>query len=765
MNLLQRIAARFKKVLPPEPKRGLPKDAPISTAKQDILGRTNFASELAEVIANQHTPESLVLALRGGWGSGKSSLKNLIVEVLRARFQEQVKVLEFNPWQLGSDETISRAFFRETAAALGQADQSQKGRYRAYKFREYAKLLTSLSDTMKLAGEKTPGIVGWLSGIGLLTAGAGLLLPGLPVTRVAAVLLMIGGVVAIIAKAVGKLGAESDQGKPLEFVRLDLEEQLQSLPRNLLIIVDDIDRLEPEQIRLVMRLVKANANLPRITYLLLFQRSIVEEALKTLSNGDGRQYLEKIVQASFDVPTVEDARVEAAVLSGLDKLLSGELTLQNGFDQTRWGNVWQGGLRKLFRNLRDVQRFLANLNVHLNLHRGHRFLEINLVDFIAIEALRVFEPDIFAAVSHSKGLLAGGYLRPTTTGSIIAITADLEANRKEVVNDILTQLFPNFGAALGGLHYGSELNTTWIQERRICSQRHFDRYFMLRLPDGEIPESEFRDFLDINEKTKIDEAFEDFAQRGLLPVLLARLDEFNRQLPLENIDALLPALFDIGDAYDDSGGFSLSTPFIATWRTASWYLKSVVDIAQRGQILLKAMGNSAGLAVPNVLIKLEEDCRSKEPFDKREVLTDADLASAKDLFVQKIRSASEKPEDFLINLHFVRLLYAWKKLAGEDEPRDWIAAVVNDPLRLPTLLVAFMSTSTSHTFGDHVTQSTKSFDLAWFKDFADLNQVKVAVGRLNVSALTETETEALAAYYVAFYNENNEHNTDETEGK
>jgi hypothetical protein len=257
MKLFQKIAEWFKRPPPPQPSRGLPTDAPISTAEQDILGRTGFANELAEVIANQQTTESLVLALRGDWGSGKSSLKNLIIGVLQARFREQVRVLEFNPWQWGSDETISRAFFREIAAALGQADHSLRGLRRAYKFREYAKLLTSLSGTLKLAGEKTSSVVGWLSGIGLLTAGAGLVLPGLPVTKVAAALLMIGGVIAIFAKVVGTLGAEKDHGKPLELVRADLEDRLKSLPRNLLVVVDDIDRLEPEQIRLVVRLVKS----------------------------------------------------------------------------------------------------------------------------------------------------------------------------------------------------------------------------------------------------------------------------------------------------------------------------------------------------------------------------------------------------------------------------------------------------------------------------------------------------------------------------
>jgi len=749
MTLLQNITKWFKQS-PPPLSQGLPTDAPILKAEQDILGRTEFANELAEVIASQRTPESLVLALRGDWGSGKSSLKNLIVGVLQARFQKQVKILDFNPWQWGSDETISRAFFEEIAAALGQVDHSLRGRLRAYKFREYAKRLTSLSGTLKLVGEKTPSAIGWLGGIGLLTAGAGMVLPSLPTTKISAALLMGSGIIAILAKIITALGSEKDEGKPLELVRADLENQLRTLPRNLLVVIDDIDRLEPEQIRLILRLVKSNANLPRITYLLLFQRSIVEEALKPLSNQDGRRYLEKIVQASFDVPSVEGARVEAAVFNGLDKLLSNELTAQNGYDSNRWGNIWHGGLRKLFRNLRDVQRFLGALNVHLNLHRGRRFLEINLVDFIAIEALRNFEPDVFSTISHAKGLLAEEIdSSETTRESILLITESLEGKRREAVDFVLGQLFPMFGWALGGSFYSSEWSSKWLRERRICSKRHFDRYFMLRLPDGEISDSEFRDFLEINDKTKIAKVFEHFNQRGMLPILLARMDEIKTDLPVENIDALLPSLIDIGDSYDNSAGFSTSTPFIATWRTASWYIKSVTDITHRGCVFLAAMNHSAGLAVPVTLIELEEKRHKEEMPHDLVTLMDIDLQRAKDLILQKIRTASATPAVFLIHLHLIRLLYFWRNLGGEDEPREWIARVAGDVALLPKLLKAFTLTEQSHTFGEYVTRSTKTFALEWFREFADPDQVDITVGKLDRLELAKDEAEALALYLAA----------------
>ncbi|MBW8880218.1 MAG: hypothetical protein JF615_01990, partial [Asticcacaulis sp.] len=144
--------------------------------------------------------------------------------------------------------------------------------------------------------------------------------------------------------------------KPLELVRADLEQKLKKLDRPLIVVIDDIDRLEADQIRTVFRHVKANADLPRLTYLLLFQPTVVEAALNPVAAGDGRGYLEKIIQASFDLPAVEISRVHKALFAALDLALAGNLTPRDGFDALRWGNLFHGGLKLFIQNLRDVHR-------------------------------------------------------------------------------------------------------------------------------------------------------------------------------------------------------------------------------------------------------------------------------------------------------------------------------------------------------------------------------------------------------------------------
>ncbi len=504
-------------------------------------------------------------------------------------------MLEFNPWRWGGDDNISRAFFREIAAALGETDKSLAGRQRAYEFRRYGKLLGHVSGALKSAGDRTPSIVGWLMSVGLLTAGAGLLVPGLPATKVAAVLLLISGFVSLAAKVLSAAGVERDADKPIELLRASLETKLKTLPKNLLVIIDDIDRLEPDQIRLVIRHVKANANLPRITFLLLFQREIVEKALDPVSEGDGRRYLEKIVQATFDIPVVEGAQIEAVVLNSLTGVV-GDLTNDETFDQTRWGNLWGGALRHFFRNLRDAKRYVGSVSVHLNLHRGSRVFETNLIDLLALESLRVFEPGLFDQIAHSKHLLTGFDKSESDKEATKALVKLAHDDNCDGATEMLKQLFPVAGWAFGGSSYGPDWNEQWVRARRACSKRHFDRYFGLRLPDGQISNSEFLEFIEqSSDRQSIDAAFRDFDRRGLLPVLIERLDEINKNLPISHAYTLLPALFDVAERYSQSLGFSGSTPYISAWRTASWYLRSEPDLQRRGELFLDAMRNSEGL--------------------------------------------------------------------------------------------------------------------------------------------------------------------------
>jgi hypothetical protein len=741
-------------------------DTPIRTAAEDLLGRREFAGALAKVLYRHRSDESLVVALRGEWGSGKTSVKNLVVEALGAEKVSPMKVVGFNPWQWGSDEAITRAFFREISAALGDADASLAGRRRAFEFRRYADILEHFSVDAKSASERTSGMVGWLGNVGLIVAGAGVITLDLPAKTLAAVLLGLSGTLLLISKIIAWLGRDREDQRPLDIARARLEDRLKTLPRNILVVIDDIDRLEAEQIRLVIRHVKANANLPGLTYLLLYQRDIVERAFEGNEPGSGRKHLEKIVQAAFDVPPVEGRRIGSIVLAELERISSQNPNDTAEFDQVRWGNMWTGGLRLLFRNLRDVRRFIGSAEVQFELQRGARVLETNVIDTIALEALRVFEPEVFANIARSKTALTG--MRERRDKDKEGLQASVSLASKEnssAVQYLLKQMFPVIGWAFGSSWHGPDWEEKWAKERRICAVRYFDRYFALRLPDGQISDSEFLDFVDhTGDRAYLDEAFADLEKRGLLTEMLDRLDEIKTKIPIENADVFLPTLFDIAERFPDTMGFSDQMPFISAWRTASWYLRSERDQEKRDEIFLRALGKAAGLGVPATLIGLDIDRRSKEREDEF-LFTDFQLSEAKRAWVEKLKNSLElHPVDMLRNSHLASYLYRWREFADEGGPREWVTSIVEQPALLPKLLSAFMQEGESHTLGDYVTRKQVSFRLESILPFVDVPSLVTKAKELP-ACLDEREQTARAKFLDAAERYRNDLKPEEGGGK
>jgi predicted KAP-like P-loop ATPase len=281
-------------------------DRPITSRSADLLGRGAFAESLASAIRGWKGLDSLVIALYGPWGAGKSSIKNMMLEALRGSKEDCPSIVEFNPWQWMGPEHLAAAFFHEIGVALGKSDSSKEGKQRAAKWQAYGKYLTlgiSLAKPLKAV----------LSFAGMPEANVvlGPLITGMEESS------------RVIQEGSDALTAQTEfNERNLSEIKQDLADALKSLKNPVLIVMDDIDRLTAGEIRLLFQLVKANADFPNLVYLLLFSRDRVEQSLGDLTLTDGREFLEKIVQVGFDIPLIERMRLEK-VLRWSEQLIGG----------------------------------------------------------------------------------------------------------------------------------------------------------------------------------------------------------------------------------------------------------------------------------------------------------------------------------------------------------------------------------------------------------------------------------------------------------
>ena len=246
-------------------KPGYFNDAPILTPDDDRFGIDRFAQALAQSFKDIESPIGATVAINGPWGSGKSSAVNLIRHHLKNDVEDgKLEVIDFRCWWFRGEEALTLAFLQELNASLRKTlgDKAKE-------------LIPRLSKTLLQAGP----VVG--SAINLATGG-------------------IWGTLTSGSMDFAKRFFSETESIEKLFQRLSkaLEEQ----GKRFLVLIDDIDRLTPNEALLIFRLVKSVGRLPNVMYLLVFDRELAEKAVTEMYPSEGPHFLEKIIQASFELP-------------------------------------------------------------------------------------------------------------------------------------------------------------------------------------------------------------------------------------------------------------------------------------------------------------------------------------------------------------------------------------------------------------------------------------------------------------------------------
>jgi predicted KAP-like P-loop ATPase len=765
------IEATIKPIMEKDPtisestKHRFSSDRPIASHTEDRLGRTDFANSIASSIKGWKDQESLVIALYGAWGSGKSSIKNMVLESLRSAKGDSIPaILEFNPWQWSGEDRVAEAFFREIGLVLGRTDTGETAKKRAERWRVYAATWKAGSFVATGLRKLILILVGIVAATGLANS--------IPETHwlkgsstmiglIALVLLVLNQLydwIGTLSEKVASVFEVTSQAETLS--RAELKEDLSALLRKLknpvLVVMDDVDRLTAEGIRLLFQLVKANADFPNVIYLLLFQRDIVERSLDSPPAISGREFLEKIVQVGFDIPRLEQARLEKVLFTGLDEFL-GDEKVQRHFDQQRWGNLFVGGLRPFFQTLRDVYRYLATLSFHLSLFRGTGSFEVNPIDLIALEVLRVFEQDVYQKLPDAKRELTD--LRESSSGNS-TIEARMREHVQSLVNqasepnrphvqEIIKQLFPPAEWVFGGHGYGSGFEDTWFREQRVCHADVFDRYFHLTIPEGDISQAELDRILSlVGDRANLVSELRSLNERQLLSVALDRLEAYKQTINIQHAVPFLTALFDVGDELPEHRGGVFSSwvsPEVHANRIIYWYLKQEKDIGKRGQILKEAAKASTGLYLPMRTASLEgtEEKRKNNP-DAWSV-TDVDLEELKQICVQKVEEAAASAE-LSNHPHLHAILHGWKTWGQPEKPKQWAQKLVESTDGAIAFLTACLFRSTSQGIRDYISEEHWRIHLETVEEYVSIDSLEKVIAGVSPETQPEKGQKAIKAF-------------------
>lgn len=709
-------------------------DRPIRSKKDDILGRAKFASRLADDIHSWDENDSLVIALYGAWGAGKTSVKNMLLEANRKKGPTALSVVDFNPWQLSGTGNIPAAFFRELGLALKEEGPERDVEKRAQKWNAYAATLAVAGTAAEFVGKAMP-LAGVPGGTIVESIGTGM------------------KSAATSAKECSEaLKAKSEAAsKSLEDQKKELATLLARLPQPLLVVIDDIDRLTTDEILQVFQLVKANADFPRVIYLLLFERDVVSKALNKISGDKGTEFLEKIVQVGYHIPHASPAAVQKVLFTGIDRHLD-ESPASKHWDKNRWRNLYTDGIAGYFRNLRHVYRFLASFSFHVQQHRSEKSFEVNPVDLIGLETLRVFEPSVYERLPGAKTILTR-YEGPSMFGEIKQETIDqalsqiVSAAAPETqgpVSAILKVLFAPLSSSYAGKYGVTGSHHQWFRALRICHPNLFDKYFTLTIADDDMSQAELDSLLAFTADAKgFMSACDALKKRNLLKTAFDRLEAYKEHIPLQNMPALIEALCNLSDGFPKRQAsfleFGLET--LAS-RLVYFGLKRETNPKKRFEILYEALVRSTGLALPVQIISLQERVGDREASGYEFLVEEGDLLELKKICVEKLRTAS-KTAAFRQSPQLLGFLFRWSEWTSLDEVRTWVMKHSDNPKGAVWLLTVLLGEM--HSWGQEH-RIRYYIQLSIVERFTDVAKLTEFVEQVKESGLSKKEARAVQEF-------------------
>ncbi len=633
-------------------------DAPITEPGQDWLGFGELARHLAGAFLRNDLSGGLVVGIEGEWGSGKSSLANLALDML-GKSDNAPSIVRFSPWIVGNRSELLRELFLEFDKVLYNSFPAAGRRSARTLLRRYANSASALA----AAGD--------------IAAAAGL---------------PVAGVVSQALKH--SASAASNAAAPsLATLNQGLRRHFQSLPRPVVVFIDDIDRLEPNEAVEVLRLVRAVADFPNVGYLLAYDPNNLAKYLqKALGAQDGKAYIEKIVQASFAIPEPMGFDLRSRLAEETRAIFDhANLTPEANDRLERALSCW---CSEYISTPRDVVRAANALKLHVTPLADR----LDPADGLFIQVIRLHRPQLhnwvqrylmkkFGSDPNDRHLASkdaaedGDGAEESTLDEIIGKQGHA---RLQLLDDLRLHLpqvsIPN---SRPPQHYDADAWREFAFEHRLYSRNYFRLYFALSLPAGFLTDEEVSDFLEACSRDR-EEAVRQFRDRcaetrpqggNMAQALLSRVLECKEDIAPHRIPDLFAVL---GDGMDDFARRLPERPGSPPWLHGDarrvFRLIELLNAGDRLPVLKELFANAASLAWLNAIVRdaIAEHGfagHRAEPVEQR-LLTEEEFECIRIAFLERLERSDAA--DLKETPFFLSLLYGWHYTGDGKKATAWV---------------------------------------------------------------------------------------------
>lgn len=470
-------------------------------SKIDKLERADYAELLLDKIYATYKSGnlkngSMTILLNERYGAGKTTFFNILEDKAR----DKVKICVFKPWQIADGGRITEELLKLLEEQYAISNQLGK------QLESYSKLLS---------GGEVKNALGFATHV---------------------------------------LNGRDSLVRRYESIK----EMLQVIDVPLVVLVDDVDRLQAEELLALLKLLRNGADFPNIIYLVAADKEAVSQMLETKGIKDSDEYLKKFFNFELLFP-IDDSYIisllKEQVVNTLTHYFGKRLSIPS-IDKEFFSAKYT---QHIFYSSRDVYRFINMLSYTLDLFKRYGVLEevhvpdllkLLLIQFISPMAYKILrdEMDLLLDVRGYDGRihLKNGYKNiiisrqnkkqlqdvlsqvkqiknneqnnPDDNAleedvmTLFEIPAEERPNKEDIVSELLRDLF-----------YDTE---NYQDKSRICFFGEYFKFFAGKYSKSELSFQYMKDLLELQSKTTFEETVNQVVKQGKSEFLVHKLKQY-----------------------------------------------------------------------------------------------------------------------------------------------------------------------------------------------------------------------------------------------
>lgn len=440
-------------------------DTPIVNATHDIFERSKIVDAIVKTInLKAKTNHScFAIGIYAKWGEGKTSVLNLIEEKLRSQ-KDNIVISKFNPWFFKDQESLLFDFFNSI-------DGENVSEVFLNNLRKYGPIVSM-------------GISGVIN-------------------------MFAPGVGSILNKSVTKFIDKIPEIKisPVERKR-ELSKNIVDSKKHLVILIDDVDRLDKEETHALFKLIKQTADFDNTIFIIAMDKDVVAKSLcSKFESGDimsGYNFIEKIIQMQLYLPKIHQGQMLEYLNSKFDSLTDSLKEHSELIDETEFVQAKKDINKYVLPLITTAREVIQYINI-LSYSVPMIYDEVNISDLCLLEALKIIHPQGYNVILNNKHIVLKDF--NDTIHSVNRLIDQEMANdevkkeKEEFLKSILSECPENktyyiqllIKKILDCYFDGNPVFSNSASKKRLCSIIYYDKYFIFDVPESIMSDKQVRE--------------------------------------------------------------------------------------------------------------------------------------------------------------------------------------------------------------------------------------------------------------------------------